>query len=75
MEKTLQQLERAFPEALIDIRYSQSLQCWKVLYSDDHKFSISKQPVSLEYFLSDKEMEDVEAIIEKIKQDEENHEE
>jgi hypothetical protein len=74
MEKILQQLERAFPEALIDIRFSQASQMWKVLYSDDHKFSISKQPTSLEYVLTIEELQDVDSLITRIKQDEENNE-
>lgn len=74
MEKVLQQLERAFPEAIIDIRFSQASQLWKVLYSDDHKFSLNKQPTSLEYVFTEEELQDVQAIINKIKEDEENYE-
>lgn len=71
MENILKQLEREFPEALIDIRYSQMIQKYKVNYSHEHKFSISKQPVSLEYFFSEEELQDVEAIIKQIKKEEE----
>ena len=73
MEHILRQLERAFPEALIDIRFSQASQMWKVIYSDDHKFSISKQPTSLEYVLTEEELQDVHSLITRIKEDEDNY--
>lgn len=73
MEHILKQLERAYPEALIDIRFSQASQMWKVLYSDDHKFALNKQPTSLEYVLTEEELQDVDSLITRIKEDEENY--
>ena len=74
METMLRQLEREFPSAVIEIRFVQSLNQYKITYYDDHRFSISKQPTSLEYFLTEEEMQCPDELTANIKQDEETYE-